>query len=255
MNINKKNPCIIVQARTGSKRFPKKMLKKIGNKTVLEIILSRLKQCTKVKSVILATTNKKQDIKLTKIAKKLNVKFYCGNENDLVDRFYHAALAFNVDPIIRFPGDNLFPCPKEIDKIISHYQKKKKNNRKIFCSNIENFFNSNYPTGIGAEVFSFKILEDIYINEKSKFKREHVHKNFINYLSGKPIDLKKCKISTIKAPKKLRYPKIVLHIDYKKEYEELKEVFLHFNKVNISIEKVLKYIDKNKNEFKYLYNC
>ena len=126
MSIDKKNPSIIVQARTGSKRFPQKMLKTIGNKTVLEIILTRLTKCKKVNSVILATSDKKQDVKLINIAKKLNIKFYCGKENDLVDRYYHAALKFDVDPIVRFPGDNLLPCPKEIDKIISHYQKKYK---------------------------------------------------------------------------------------------------------------------------------
>ena len=255
MSINKKNPSIIVQARTGSKRFPQKMLKTIGNKTVLEIILTRLTKCTKVNSVILATSDKKQDVKLINIAKKLNIKFYCGKENDLVDRYYHAALKFDVDPIVRFPGDNLLPCPKEIDKIISHYQKKNTNDRELFCSNIENFFNSKYPTGIGAEVFGFKSLKRIYHYEKNKEKREHIHKNFIDYKTGKPINKKKCEISTIKAPKKKCYPKIVLHIDYKKEYEELKEIFLRFNNVNVNIEKVLKFIDTNKNEFKYLYNC
>lgn len=254
MKIKKKNPCIIIQARTGSKRFPNKMLKKIQNKTVLEIILSRLKLCKEPNDVILATTNKKRDLKLVKIAKKLNVKYFCGSENDLVSRYYYAAKKFDVDPIIRFPGDNLFPSPKHIDKIIKHFYKINFNEN-YFCSNIESFNCSNYPTGIGAEVFSYNKLFKIFKNEKNKIKREHIHLNFINYKSGKPTDYKSCKISTIKADKDISYPEIVLHIDYKNEFEDLKKVFFHFKDYKTDIKKILKYINKNKNEFKSIYHC
>ena len=41
----------IVQARSGSKRFPKKILKKIGNKSILEILLRRLKRSKEIKNV------------------------------------------------------------------------------------------------------------------------------------------------------------------------------------------------------------
>ena len=35
---------IILQARSDSKRFPNKILKKINNKTILELIIERLKK-------------------------------------------------------------------------------------------------------------------------------------------------------------------------------------------------------------------
>ena len=42
--MNKKNIIVIVQARLTSKRFPNKVIKKIGKETVVELILKRLKK-------------------------------------------------------------------------------------------------------------------------------------------------------------------------------------------------------------------
>ena len=60
----------IIQARLGSKRFPNKVLNKIDNKTVLEHVISRLKNVRFKNRVIIATSNKKRDKKIIKIAKK-----------------------------------------------------------------------------------------------------------------------------------------------------------------------------------------
>ena len=35
---------VIIQARLGSARFPNKMIKKIGNKTIIEILIERIKR-------------------------------------------------------------------------------------------------------------------------------------------------------------------------------------------------------------------
>ena len=44
--------CIIVQARENSKRFPKKILKKVGkNLTMLEILIKKLKLLKKIKTI------------------------------------------------------------------------------------------------------------------------------------------------------------------------------------------------------------
>ena len=239
-----------MQARTGSKRLPGKMLMKIGKFSVLEIIIKRLKKCKKIKKIIIATTKNTKDDAIVKIAKKNKVFSFRGSTNDLVSRYYFAAKKFKVNPIVRFPGDNLFPCPNEIDKIINFFLKK---NQNIFCSNIEPIKKSGYPTGIGAEVFSFQNLEKIFLNERNNQKREHIHLNFINYKKGIPANKKFCEIFTIKAIKRIKYPKIVLHIDYLNEFLLLKKVFLNFNRINIQIDKVLKFIDKNKHEYHSLY--
>ena len=61
---------IIIQARLGSKRLPKKILKKINNQTIIEFLLKRLKSISFEHEIIIATTTKKEDKEILKIAKK-----------------------------------------------------------------------------------------------------------------------------------------------------------------------------------------
>ena len=59
---------IIIQARTGSTRFPKKILKKIDHRSVLDYLIDSLLKIFSHKEIIIATTNLKKDDKIKKIA-------------------------------------------------------------------------------------------------------------------------------------------------------------------------------------------
>ena len=50
---------ILLQARCDSRRFPKKILEKINNKTMLETVIDRLKNINKTKLIIVTTKKKK----------------------------------------------------------------------------------------------------------------------------------------------------------------------------------------------------
>ena len=65
----------IIQARTGSKRLPAKVLYKINKVTILEILITRLKKLG-IK-IIVATTKKKSDNKITPyVYKRLSSCWY-----------------------------------------------------------------------------------------------------------------------------------------------------------------------------------
>ena len=64
---------IILQARTGSRRFPKKILKKINGVTIIEHILNRLKYVKNIDKLVVATTNKSDDDIVKKICDKKSV--------------------------------------------------------------------------------------------------------------------------------------------------------------------------------------
>ena len=66
----KKKIACIIQARVNSKRFRGKILMPLLNKTILQYQLERLKKLKSVNTLILATTNNKNDNKLVKIAKE-----------------------------------------------------------------------------------------------------------------------------------------------------------------------------------------
>ena len=69
------NDYILVQARTGSQRLKNKILLKIHGKTILEILVSRLKKCKNIHNLIIVTTKKSRDDIIVKICKKSNQLF------------------------------------------------------------------------------------------------------------------------------------------------------------------------------------
>ena len=157
----------IIQARTGSSRFPNKVLKSLpcnSNLTVLNQIIRRLKQSTLLDTIILATSTKKEDKKLEKIAKDENIKIFFGSENNVLNRFYECAKKYKIDIIVRITADN--PCIdyKIIDKGIG-----------FFLKNNYDYINSaGLPIGTNIEIFNFKALEIANKEASKDYEKEHV---------------------------------------------------------------------------------
>ena len=74
------------------------------------------------------------------------------SENDLVDRYYQAVKDKNIRNVLRLPADNPIPDPGEYSRLINYHLKTNND----FSSNIINFKNNGYPTGIGVEIFTVK---------------------------------------------------------------------------------------------------
>lgn len=77
----------IIQARNGSKRFPKKSINLIGKMPLIEWVISRTKKSKLIDEIVLATTKLKQDEILINFAKKYKIKFYRGKKDDVLSRF------------------------------------------------------------------------------------------------------------------------------------------------------------------------
>jgi len=158
---------IIIQARICSNRLPKKVIKKIEEKTVLEHFILRAKRVKNCDKVILATSNKKENDILEKIAKNLNIPVFRGSENDVLDRYYQAAQLFRVEPIIRITADCPLLDPKVVEKVIDFYLKGR-------YDYVSNTYLLTFPDGLDVEVFNFKSLEKSWQKAKLKSEREHV---------------------------------------------------------------------------------
>ena len=75
----------IIQARTGSNRFPKKMLHKIDNETMIWHVINRIKNVKSIQQIVLVTTEREEDQKLLEIAKKSEINGFVGKEIDALD--------------------------------------------------------------------------------------------------------------------------------------------------------------------------
>lgn len=158
----------IIQARMGSNRLPGKSLMKIDSHgTVLEYVINQIRNSSLLDEIIIATTRKDEDIPIIKMAKKLNIKFFQGNSDNVLDRYYQCAKFFSLNTIVRITADNPFIDPEILDQMI---QKFHLNNHDYITNALER----TYPHGTEVEIFSFDTLEKIWLNAKLPSDLEHV---------------------------------------------------------------------------------
>jgi len=111
---------IIIQARMGSTRLPKKMLLPFEEqKGVLEILIDKILHLKSEVSIVLATTTNPADDELALLAKQKNILVFRGDEDDVLKRFIDAAEQFNVQRIIRVCADNPFLDINALEELIA----------------------------------------------------------------------------------------------------------------------------------------
>lgn len=99
---------IIMQARMGSTRLPGKILKQFyGGKSLIETILDNLHKVADAKVIVASSVNKNNDELETFLQERGELVFR-GSEDDVLERFIHAAEVNNVEGIIRICSDNPF---------------------------------------------------------------------------------------------------------------------------------------------------
>ena len=161
------NILAIVQARMGSKRFPGKVLKKIDGRSLIEILLKRLSSSKRIDGIILATTDNSQDDVLADDVKNMGFPVFRGSTDDVLDRYYKAAMIYKPKTIIRITGDCPLIDPELVDKVIYFFEDNKLDYATLGDP-------PTFPDGLDTEVFSMKTLEICAEKSVLEFDREHV---------------------------------------------------------------------------------
>ena len=226
-----------------STRLPGKSIMPLAGKPLVYRMVERLKFCKKVDEIVIATSDQPEDQVLIELANDLGVSYFQGNLLDVRDRYLKAAEKFQADFIIRIPADNPMPDANEIDKLMEFHLE---NNPRGFSSNLAQVNNSGYLDGIGAEIFSTKLLQESVARSNSDIVKEHIHRNFFDYSTQTPVDASWCPIASPKAPEELRRPDIILDVNTKDDYTKIKRIYdnLYPQNPNFTTEDVINFIDK-----------
>jgi spore coat polysaccharide biosynthesis protein SpsF len=237
------NVVLIIQARMSSTRLPGKSMMPLADKPLVFRMVERLKKCKRIDGIVIATSDQPEDQVLVELAKELEVSFFQGNLLDVRDRYLNAAEKFQADFIIRIPADNPMPDANEIDKLIEFHLE---HNPSGFSSNLAQVNNSEYLDGVGAEIFSTKLLQESVARSSSDTLKEHVHRNFFDYSTQKPIDPAWCPIASPKAPAELRRPDIILDVNTMDDYTKIKRIYdnLYPKNPNFTTVDVINFLDK-----------
>lgn len=214
------NIVCVIQCRIGSTRLKKKSLKKLGDYSIIEWVVRRVKKSKKINEFYLATTKKNEDDCLVKIAKKLKIKIYRGSVNNVFARFSAISRKTRPNYIIRVCADNPFIDANEIDKLILKAIHRKSD----YIFNHVPYRNNNYIDGLGAECLSSKAIAKLIKVKKNKMEKEHVTKYIWN-------NKKKFKFHYLFASgiSKDNNRKIKLDIDYPAQYKLYNNIFKNYN--------------------------
>jgi spore coat polysaccharide biosynthesis protein SpsF len=234
---------LIIQARMGSTRLPGKSIMDLAGAPLVGRILERVKRCTRLDDIVLAIPDTDKDAVLKPLGERYGIKVFSGSESDLVERYYQAAIWSKADIVGRLPADNATPEPSEIDRIVDHHLSL---GQRGFSSNLSVIDNSEYPDGIGAEMFDFSLLAEARERHSDPRQREHVHLNFYDYSTGKAVDAEWCPITTIKCPAEFRRPDLVLDVNTQEQYEFMQQLYeyLYPRNPNFHITDIIRWYDE-----------
>jgi spore coat polysaccharide biosynthesis protein SpsF len=186
----------IVQARLNSTRLPQKVLLPFkNNKNVLEFLIERIIDL----NPIIATVNEATEI--IEIAKKYNLRYFEGSEENVLERFYLTSKKFGAkegDLIVRICSDSPFLDSEVIKKVINSFES-------------DYTHNLNDTKGLNVEVFKFECLKKAYLNAKTDFEKEHVTPWIKNNCKQKEVLI-------------LEKSDLILTLDTREDYEFLKNL-------------------------------
>lgn len=157
----------LLQARSSSTRLPGKVLKTLMGKPMILQQIKRVLQAQHIGTLCLVTSTDASDDELASIVSSAGIPVYRGSLDDVLDRFYMAALPYKADTIVRLTGDCPLADPEIIDLAINTFYEQN-------ADYLGNGLPPSYPDGMDVEVFRFSALEAAWNDAKLPSEREHV---------------------------------------------------------------------------------
>lgn len=159
----------VIQARSGSTRFPGKVFQPLCGEPLLVRMVERVLASEHRGTVIVATTEEPGDDKIATICAAHNWKCYRGSTQDLLDRHYQAALQIpETKAVIKIPSD----CPlidyRIIDEVIAVYLE-----HQHAVDFVSNLHPATHPDGNDVEIMSMQALETAWKEAARPLEREH----------------------------------------------------------------------------------
>jgi spore coat polysaccharide biosynthesis protein SpsF len=222
----------IIQARLGSTRLPGKALLDIAGSPMLARVVERTKRARMLDSVIVATTVKLSDDPIARLCEDSVWPCFRGSEEDVLDRYFHAAQLHQADVVVRITSDCPLVDPQILDSAIKVYLRGQPS-----VDYVSNGFPSNtFPRGLDVEVVRFAALKKAWQEDNNMEWREHVTP-YIYYhpelfqIEGVTNDID--------------YSGMRWTVDTPEDLELIRTIYSHFGHDHFSWRDVIEAIDKN----------
>lgn len=119
MNRNTENMAMVIQARTGSTRLKRKVLRPIMDRPLLGHLVERLRAhgLDSLAPLVLATGDTAADDELAAVASAMGLVVFRGSESDVTLRFLQCAQSIGIETILRLQGDDPLVDPAGIKAV------------------------------------------------------------------------------------------------------------------------------------------
>jgi spore coat polysaccharide biosynthesis protein SpsF len=159
---------IIVQARMASTRLPGKVMLPVLGKTILALMIERLQMIQHQATVVIATSLNLEDDIIEQEARLLHIPCYRGDQNNLLDRHYQAALLHGADVVLKIPSDCPLIDPQAIDRVLNYFFEQ--TNTPDYVSNLHP---ASWPDGNDVEIMTMACLKRVWESANKTMELEH----------------------------------------------------------------------------------
>jgi len=227
----------LITARLKSSRLPLKILKDLNGKPVIERIIDRAKEIKDISEIVLCTTSNPRDKPLVNIAKKNNIPYFLGDEDDVLQRLLDAAIFYNLDYFLGITADNPLFSIQYSNLIVDKIKKEGHDFIKL----------QSLPLGTATYGMNTKAAATVCR------VKTIVDTEIWGYLINRP-DI--FDVVTIKATGKYQRPELRLTLDYREDYELLNHVYSNIPfTTTLELAKVIDYLDEHPEINKINQSC
>ena len=165
----------IVQARTSSSRLPRKVLRSILGTPMILRELARLKACTTLDRIVLATSADASDDELAATVQAAGWDVYRGSLDDVLDRYARCAETYGAAHVVRITGDCPIIDPAVVDRVVTAHLA----HGNDYTSNT--LGRVTYPDGLDTEVMTAAALQRADREARLASEREHMTQYLIKH--------------------------------------------------------------------------
>ena len=201
----------LVTARMASARCPgKALMELLPGEPLLAVLIARMKTAKTIDEVALATSVNPENDAIADLGRRLGVRVFRGDEEDVLKRHIGAAWAFDADSLVRVTGDNPLTDVGTMDALVRLHHER----------------NADYTyvpgeallMGILAEVISHDTLETSWNEGEPKHRSELV----TLYIKEHPTDFR---IAMLDLDPALLRPGYRLTVDHPEDVRLQREIF------------------------------
>ncbi len=217
--------------RNNSSRLYGKPLQRLGENTVVEYMIQRMKEFKGIDKIVLAISDTKDNLIYTDIAEKHGLKFVMGDDKDVLKRLIDACDLEGGDTVFRVTSESPFTYLEGLDSALaSHIQQK-----------ADYTIYAKLPDGVTFELINLAALKHSHEHGESKHRSElctlyiNEHKELFKH-------------NILQVDEQWQRPDYRLTIDYPEDLILCRKIVEHFgDQKYIPYQEIVHFLDERPN--------